>query len=1343
MTSLQALFGFRDARRPQRRRPSRRDLRAESLEPRALLAVTLPPSISSDTIEIDDNVVVGDVAAGGPAWAIAATGSGGPGYVQIFGNSRGRIDGAPGAANDDLSISAQTTVTVTGAIGATQRIDDLTIASETKQAVNLQQAVSLTGSLVVTQAGSVTVGGNVDVDDNLTITEASTVSFAGDVAVDGDLVITKATTVTFAGTLTVGGRLRIENASGAVRFLGEVTVGAAEVTSRDRVFVQGGFTSTGAAGSGDVTFTTDQVGFNSAVIATSAAVPTATLTIQPFTADRAIAIASPPGVAAGLAINDAALAAIQSGWKRVVFGRELDGTGAVTIGSIGSQQGFSQLLNTTTIVGGSIVVDDSVELVLPVDVTSQAAYLELVARAGGITVNAPINQTADERNAWVRLTAAGPIALNAPIWATDTVSLTTTGGGTITQQPTSAAAITAPKLVVVADGAVTLADSGNAFDTVAISTTNDAVVLREDSGYAIGTVTTTDAARGTPAVTVSGIAAGSGVVRLVTASGAKASTVSQTQSIVAAALGLEGTGTDWSLDLATNDIDTLAAKTGSVAFRDADDLTIGTVEAVAPLVELSGIDVARTVAVTAGTTLTILTAGDITAAATSGTAVDLSAMSGILTAGDVTTKGGDVFFRSSTTLTGDVVIDVVDAPATGTVTFASLVNGHDEGEQSLAVSGNLDAGGTIGAKTELKSLTVTDGTTSLRGGSVATSGVAGQSYGGPLQLFADTTLTGRVATGGTVTGDGKAVTIDGDATLGDAADDTVTGISSLTVTGDAVVNASKVAATVIQTWKKQVTLGADATFENGVIWFQGSIVGAGRDLTLTGSSVVLGDDPTDSVTGVDDLVVTGPAVLTGNTVGTTGTQTYDGGVTVTDATAVALTGKGFDFKRAIDRGDNNTPAPSLTITANGGGVKFGGDVATDGRPFGATDIRGQGRVSLAGTLWSNAAVKIASTQNAISGAAGNAIRTPGTIRLDAATGIGTRAVPIGIEAASVSAATSSGGIFLAAVEPTGNLWIGADGLVAPTGAIGLDARNVIGVYAGGRLRAGAGGVTASLPISWSIDVTADGGPGSLRQILLNLNEVGDANKAGLDARLMFDVPRVAILAPLVFRIATPLPEIRAAVAIVGFGVELEGTGMNATNGLVLGAAASGSTLQGLTLRGFREFGIQLRSAQGVTVDRVVVRSLNLSTSMGLYATGDLSRTRITGSEFTGGFRGMLLDGARNLRVGTTRAGEGNLFAENRAVPSRPTFAGTGIRAQGDSTGTVVEGNTFLGNNYGFGFVAARGLALRSNFFARSTIAGVHVEGNCTGSTQAGNTFATTLADRNRANVVRVRGAKGA
>ena len=428
----------------------------------------------------------------------------------------------------------------------------------------------------------------------------------------------------------------------------------------------------------------------------------------------------------------------------------------------------------------------------------------------------------------------------------------------------------------------------------------------------------------------------------------------------------------------------------------------------------------------------------------------------------------------------------------------------------------------------------------------------------------------------------------------------------------------------------------------------------------------------------------------------------------------------------------------LRVVAGDAGIVFDGDVGTAAEPLAQVSaIAYVGDVQINAAIYTVNQVFITSVFGSVIGGANNAIRTPGaTITLVGLTGIGV-GTPIAVEAAAVNAISTGGDVRLRGI---GDLVVGEQGWSA-TGAIWLDASGEIRVP-GGRTIQAPNRVTATKTIAWSITTTADSGAGSLRQVIDNLSLVGDANKSGLDARLVFDVPRVmTVSAPLVFTISTSLPEIRAAVEIIDSNVVLDGTTV-AANGLWLGAAASGSVLRGVTLRNFREYGLQLRSARNVTVDRISVTGLNLETSMGIYATGNLAGTRIAGSRFTGGLRGMLLDQARGLRVGSTAAGQANTFTGNRAVPSRPTFAGTGIRAQGDCTGTIVEGNTFTGNNYGFGFVAARGLALRSNVFARNTIAGVHVDGNCTGSSQSGNVFATALPDRNRANIVRVRRSRG-
>lgn len=862
--------GERASRSRRRSRSAPARLAAEGLEPRALLAVTVPPGITSDVVELDDNVLVD--SGGGTIEATA-------GYVQIFGNSRGRIDRVAAAAAADLTITAQTSITVTGAIGAVTPFDSLTLESVGSLPVNLQQSVTLDEDLRVVNAGSFSIGSTVDVGGDLTITNASTVLFAGNVTVDGNLTITAATSVIFAGTLTVGGTLTIANVTGTTRFAGDVIVGGASVTSTTLVQVQAGFTTVAgeSAGPADVTFTTDQINLTTASLQPATGTDAATLTIRPRTVSRDLTIASPPGIPTGLNITDADIFAIQPGWKRVVFGDEAAGTGNVKVGSIGSQYGgFSQLLNSTTIAGGSI------QVVQPVDATTLVGSLDLIARGtgvaagNGITIDAPINQTAGERNDRVRFVSHGPIAINAPVWAGQTVSLTTTGGGTVAQQGT--APLTTPNLAIIADGAVTLGDSGNAITTVAITTTNDALLLHSTTGYSIGAV------------------------------------------------------------------------------GDLSGITVGT------------------------------------AAAT-------------------LTSGGDIQ----------------------------------------------------------------------------------QTAGGPV--------------------------------------------------------------------------------------------------------------------------------------------------------------------------------------------------------------------------------------------------TAGPLSLTAATGIGSAATPIRTTVDSVTATvTGSGGIHLAA---TGDLTIAAGGLSAP-GAITLAAGGRIAVPSGGAIAGSS--VTATKEIHWSVLSTADAGVGSLRQVLTNINAAGNCNAAGTDAVIVFDTvaPAGSLPATTVIKLGSQLPDVGAAVTLDGTAarVTLDGDSRVAS-GLVYRGNGADSVLRGVTLSNFTGFGVQLVAARNVLVDSIVVQSLNTSTSMGLHASGDLTGTEIVGSTFSGGLRGALLEGARNLIFGRLGAGKANILSGNLAAPRQPKFAGTGIRAQGDCSGTVVEGNTFTNNNYGFAFIGARNLTLRTNTFTRNSIAGIYIEGNCAGSSQSANTFGTGN-ERNRTNVLRAK-----
>jgi parallel beta-helix repeat protein len=945
----------------------------ERLEPRALLTVSVPPSITTDTVEIDDNVVVSS-----PGGSITATGGPGTsGHVQIFGNSKGRIDGAPNPsvqASEDLTITADGFITVTGGIGGIQRLDDLTLTSVAAQPISLQQGVSLTGDLTVIKAGGFTVGSTVTVDRDLVIDQADMVTFSGNVTVGRNLTITNATGVTFAGTLTVGGSLTIVNSTGTTRFVGDVLVGSAAITSTTLVQVMADFTTTGAAGDGDVTFTTNQVNFTTASLGVDSAATGATLVIKPQTLSRPLTIASPPGVPAGVNITDADILAIQPGWKRVVFGDEAGGTGAVRIGSIGSQYGgFSQILNTTTIVGGSV------QVVQPVDVTPLAIYLELIALgtgtpgSGSVTIDAPINQTEGERNVWVRLESAGSIAINAPVWADQIVSLTTTAGGTITQTATGSA-VTTPSLAVDADGAVTLADSGNAFALVAIKTTNDSVVLREDSGYSISQITTIDDGRDSrPTAEVTGINTGTATVRLVTISGGAASPVGQGRSILAGGLGLEGAGTDWNLSLATNDIATLAANTGSVVFRDVDDLTIGTVAAISPRGEIAGITVARTLDVEAGTTLTITAAGDIISAASSGTAVNLEAPSGISTAGDMITAGGNVEFDHATTLTGDVVLDLEDGPNRGLVTFFDAVDGTTAGQESLTIGGDLDAELSIGAAVALQSLSVS-GDSALAGGiTLRTTG--NQTYSGEawsigtitIQAGSGSTVAflGEVSLGGLVTATGdtaaynvsltgspvsitNAVTFatSGTVTLGDASTDSLTFAGGVTSTAPVLTNlAGTIATTDANASFGTTALTADTTVSTGTgaVNFTGTVDG-GQALVVNAGGATTFGGVVGGATPLASLVTdaAGTTRLNGSTIKTSGAAgiVFNDPVTLGVITDLTAASDGvITFASTLDG--------ASSLTARTGGITtFGGAVGSiTPLTLVATDAGGETRIN--------------------------------------------------------------------------------------------------------------------------------------------------------------------------------------------------------------------------------------------------------------------------------------------------------------------------------------------------------------------------------------------------------------
>ncbi|MBI5276009.1 MAG: filamentous hemagglutinin N-terminal domain-containing protein [Burkholderiales bacterium] len=202
----------------------------------------------------------------------------------------------------------------------------------------------------------------------------------------------------------------------------------------------------------------------------------------------------------------------------------------------------------------------------------------------GLTVGAPDGGLAVEgikRSGPVELNAVGILALSRNV---------DVGTSRLTMQAASidqsAGTITAGTLGAVATGGdINLGQVGNKLGTVALEA-HGSIALGEADGYTIGAVGQSGSDVDVPDGqagrhmfdSTAGIESGAatGGIKLTTVAG----TVSQAEPIKAANLVVNGDAA-YALVLASNDVDTLAATTGSgaIQFADADDLTVGTVAA--------------------------------------------------------------------------------------------------------------------------------------------------------------------------------------------------------------------------------------------------------------------------------------------------------------------------------------------------------------------------------------------------------------------------------------------------------------------------------------------------------------------------------------------------------------------------------------------------------------------------------------------------------------------------------------------------------------------------------------------------------------------------------------------
>ena len=286
--------------------------------------------------------------------------------------------------------------------------------------------------------------------------------------------------------------------------------------------------------------------------------------------------------------------------------------------------------------------------------------------------------------------------------------------------------------------------------------------------------------------------------------------------------------------------------------------------------------------------------------------------------GSVTTKGQQDY-QGAVTLGADTTLD--SSANNGAITFAQTLDGG----YALTVgtgTGLATFGGAVGGSARLASLTV-NGPAAINGGSVATSGK--QDYQGAVTLGADTLLDSSTGNGAITfekTLDGAhalaAKAGSGLTTFGGAVGDTAK-LASVTVAGTSAINGGGIATSGAQDYQGAVTLGADAALDssagNGAITFEKTLDGGHALTAKAGTALTTFTGAVGSNAKLASLAVTGTSAINGGAVGTTGTQTYQGAVTL--GADSALAGSTTTFGTTLDG------AKALAITGN---AVFGGAV---------------------------------------------------------------------------------------------------------------------------------------------------------------------------------------------------------------------------------------------------------------------------------------------------------------------------------------------------------------------------------------------------------------------------------
>ena len=285
--------------------------------------------------------------------------------------------------------------------------------------------------------------------------------------------------------------------------------------------------------------------------------------------------------------------------------------------------------------------------------------------------------------------------------------------------------------------------------------------------------------------------------------------------------------------------------------------------------------------------------------------------------GDVTTTGTQVY-------RGDVSVGDSSTLDASLVQFEESINSNGG---NLNIINNVEFGDVTDdgdIVTGLDTLTL-GGTTLVNADSITTNDT--QTYNGDVTLTTDGQFTGStVSFNEDVLANGNSIAVNGNATLGDAADDRIQDLNNLLITGTANINASSIQSTGNQDYNGNVNIGNDLTIDSNRVTFAQQINGDGNDLTVNALDTFFNGN----VINIDNLITDAAGTTRiSNDITVINSMNFGDVVVLTGDATLTQNGDaagGITFQQDL-RGTQ-----ALIVRSNGN-ARFGGDIGGGESPL--------------------------------------------------------------------------------------------------------------------------------------------------------------------------------------------------------------------------------------------------------------------------------------------------------------------------------------------------------------------------------------------------------------------------